>query len=143
MSNPKANSRPAKLWRISQRREIQAWSVILFYVSSTLLLIFVLPRLEYRYLSSEGFGLSPVSALAICGAVASGMLALMGIVFSLAFVMIQFSSSAYSPRLVQWFARDPSVIHSTGIYASTFLYVLGTSAWTDRDMKGGARSSRR
>jgi uncharacterized membrane protein len=65
------------------------------------------------------------------------MLALMGIVFSLAFVMIQFSSAAYSPRLVQWFARDPVVTHATGVFASTFLYALGTSAWIDRDLGGG------
>jgi uncharacterized membrane protein len=119
------------------RSDWPSWAVILFYVFFTLLLVFTLPRLEARYLPSDQFGLSPVSALAIFGAIASGMLALMGIVFSLAFVMIQFSSAAYSPRLVQWFARDPVVTHSTGIFASTFLFALGASAWIDRDKEGG------
>jgi uncharacterized membrane protein len=45
------------------------------------------------------------AATAAFSAVASGMLALTGIVFSLAFVMVQFSSSAYSPRLVLWLSR--------------------------------------
>jgi uncharacterized membrane protein len=125
---------PMERWRI--RIELPAWGIILLYVFVTVLLLLLLPRLEFRYLPSEGFGLSPNSALAICGAVASGMLALMGIVFSLSFVMIQFSSAAYSPRLVQWFARDPVVTHSTGVFASTFLYALGTSAWIDREGSG-------
>jgi len=49
------------------------------------------------------------SATAIYSSIASGMIALTGIVFSLTFVMVQFSASAYSPRLVQWVARDPVI----------------------------------
>ena len=35
------------------------------------------------------------------------MIALTGIVFAMAFVMVQFSAIVYSPRLVLWFARYP------------------------------------
>ena len=42
--------------------------------------------------------ISAPAAMAIYSAVGSGMLALTGIVFSLAFVMVQFSATAYSPR---------------------------------------------
>lgn len=90
----------------SRRPQIPPWVVILLYAFATAFLVFTGPRLEHRYHSGEGLGLSPGSALAVCGAIASRMLALMGIVFSLAFVMIQFSSAAYSPRPVQWFACD-------------------------------------
>ena len=58
--------------------------------------------------------MSASAAMAICSAIASGMIALTGIVFSLAFVMVQFSATAYSPRLVLWVARDPVVSHALG-----------------------------
>jgi hypothetical protein len=49
---------------------------------------------------------SVASAQALLSAAASGMMALTGIVFAMAFVMAQFSAIVYSPRLVLWFARD-------------------------------------
>jgi predicted membrane protein DUF2254 len=49
------------------------------------------------------------SALALFSSVSSGMMALTGIVFAIAFVMVQFSASAYSPRLVVVFGNDPSL----------------------------------
>lgn len=60
------------------------------------------------------------------------MIALTGIVFSLAFVMVQFSATAYSPRLVVWLSRDPLLFHALGIFTATFLYSLAALAWVDR-----------
>jgi uncharacterized membrane protein len=64
------------------------------------------------------------------------MIALTGIVFSLAFVMVQFSATAYSPRLVLWIARDPVVSHALGIFSATFLYALIMLGWVDRSASG-------
>jgi uncharacterized membrane protein len=47
--------------------------------------------------------------------------------------MVQFSATAYSPRLVLWVARDPIVSHSIGIFSATFLYALLELAWVDRE----------
>lgn len=118
------------------RKDVPTWLVILMYVLGTLVLGLTLPRLEAALLPDYTIGLSPASALTVCGAIASGMLALTGIVFSLSFVMVQFSSAAYSPRLVQWFSKDPVVTHATGIFTATFLYALMTSAWIDREGSG-------
>jgi predicted membrane protein DUF2254 len=49
---------------------------------------------------------------------------LQDMVFSLTFVMVQFSAAAYSPRLVLWLAPDPVMSHATGVFAATFLYAL-------------------
>ncbi len=73
------------------------------------------------------------SATAIFSAIASGMIALTGIVFSLAFVMIQFSSIAYSPRLALWIARDPFLKHALGVFTATFLYALVALSWVGRN----------
>jgi uncharacterized membrane protein len=54
----------------------------------------------------------------------------------MAFVMVQFSATAYSPRLVLWIARDPVVSHALGIFSSTFLYAIMLLAWVDRETAG-------
>jgi uncharacterized membrane protein len=76
------------------------------------------------------------AAAAEFSAVASGMLALTAIVFSLAFVMVQFSSSAYSPRLVLWLSRDPIIWHAMGIFTATFLFALVALGWVNRNGSG-------
>ncbi len=75
-------------------------------------------------------------ALTILSSITSGMIALTGIVFSLAFVMVQFSAVAYSPRLVSWISRDPIIWHSIGVFTATFLYAIGAMAWIDRAGSG-------
>jgi uncharacterized membrane protein len=72
------------------------------------------------------------AAIGIYSAIASGMIALTGIVFSLTFLMVQFSATAYSPRLVLWISRDPVVSHAVGVFTATFLYALSSLAWVDR-----------
>jgi uncharacterized membrane protein len=49
------------------------------------------------------------------------MIALTAIVFSLTFVMAQFSATAYSPRLVLWVSRDPVISHALGVFTATFV----------------------
>jgi uncharacterized membrane protein len=77
-------------------------------------------------------------ATAIYSAIASGMIALTGIVFSLTFVMVQFSATAYSPRLVLWIASDPVMSHALGIFTATFLYGIAALAGLDRSGLGRA-----
>ena len=64
------------------------------------------------------------------------MLPLTGLVFSLAFVMVQFSATAYSPRLVAWLAGSGVMRHSLGIFTATFIYALAALAWVDRGGTG-------
>ncbi len=74
--------------------------------------------------------------MVLYSAVAQGMITLTGIVFSLAFVMVQFSATAYSPRLVLWMSRDPFVSHALGVFTATFLYALAALSWVDRQSTG-------
>ncbi len=67
---------------------------------------------------------------------ASGMMALTGITFSLVFVMVQFGSSAYSPRLVAMLARSRIIRHSAGIFIGTFLFALIALSSVDRQTDG-------
>src|SRR5262245_25216511 len=109
------------------------WLIPMVYVAASVVCGFLLPRLEQIYLSSYTLGLSVASAQAYLSAAASGMMALTGIVFAMAFVMVQFSAIAYSPRLVLWFARDYSLFHALGVFGATFIYSLFTLACVDRN----------
>jgi uncharacterized membrane protein len=80
--------------------------------------------------------MSTTAALAIYTSVGTGMLSLTGIVFSLVFVMVQFSAIAYSPRLALWIARDRVIWHALGVFTATFIYSMAAIAWLDRDPSG-------
>jgi uncharacterized membrane protein len=108
----------------------------LAYTTVTVLIGVTWPRLEHYFLPELVTTVSAPAAMAICSAVSSGMISLTGIVFSLTFVMVQFSATAYSPRLVLWVARDPVMSHALGVFISTFLYALIVIQWVDRSDSG-------
>ena len=50
--------------------------------------------------------------------------------------MVQFSATAYSPRLVLWIARDPVISHALGAFTATFLYAVAAISGVDRSGSG-------
>jgi uncharacterized membrane protein len=115
----------------------RAWVLPSIYAAGAIAAGFTLPRLESELLPGLSAGMSVPAAMAIYSAIAAGTIALTGTVFSLVFVMVQFSATAYSPRLVVWIARTPLIAHALGIFTATFLYAIAALAWVDR---GGATS---
>src|SRR6516164_2144620 len=115
---------------------MRLWLVPMIYVGASVVCGLTLPRIEHGYLASYTFNLSTASAQACLSAAGSGMMALTGIVFAMAFVMVQFNAIAYSPRLVLWFARDQALFHSLGAFSATFMYALFSLAWIDRGQSG-------
>jgi uncharacterized membrane protein len=122
----------AQKGRHYERAAALPWLIPLIYAFGALLVGFTVPRLTYTLLPGYLSTISVNSAIGIYSATASGMLALTGIVFSLTFLMVQFSASAYSPRLVLWISHDPVIPHATGVFTSTFVYALTSLAWVDR-----------
>jgi uncharacterized membrane protein len=108
------------------------WIVPLTYASFALAVGFILPRAE-RYFGMIASPINSAAAIGIYSAVASGMITLTAVVFSLTFLIVQFSSTAYSPRLVLWMARDPFLSHALGVFVGTFIYALTALAWIDRN----------
>jgi uncharacterized membrane protein len=94
------------------------------------------PRVESRLFPELVSQMSVPAAMAVYSAIASGMIALTGIVFSLTFVMVQFSATAYSPRLVLWIARDRVMMHGLGTFTATFLYAISALVGVDRSGSG-------
>ena len=116
-----------------RRLKTPLWAIPAWYVAIAILAALYLPRLELWLNLGLTSGISPSAAMTIYASIASGMISLTGIVFSLAFVMVQFSATAYSPRLVLWIARDPVLWHSVGVFCATFLFALAAIAWVERD----------
>jgi uncharacterized membrane protein len=122
-------------WRRSRARS-SPWAIPAAYAGAAIAAGFTFPRFEAALLPGLPNTISVAAATAIYSSIASGMLALTGIVFSLTIVMVQFSATAYSPRLVLWVARDPVVSHALGIFTATFLYAIAALAWVDRGANG-------
>ncbi len=112
------------------------WIVPLVYAAAALAAGLTVPRVEGRLFPELITPMSVGSATAVYSAIASGMIALTGIVFSLTFVMVQFSATAYSPRLVLWIVRDPVTSHALGVFVATFLYAVAALAGVDRARSG-------
>jgi uncharacterized membrane protein len=115
-------------------REINSWGMPAIYAAVAMVAGLTIPLLESRFLPGFVSPMSLSSATAIYSSIASGMPALTGIVFSLVFLMVQFSATAYSPRLVPWIARDRVILNALGVFTATFLY--GVTAISGVDLRG-------
>lgn len=115
---------------------MRPWAIPSVYTIVSLAAAVVLPRLEQYFLPGYTHAMSAAAAIAFLSATASGILAFTAIVFSVAFVMVQFSAVAYSPRLVLWFAGKHELYHALGIFVATFTYAMATLLWTDRGGSG-------
>lgn len=109
------------------------------YVLASLLVGFIVPRFDDAGLGWLSSGLQPSQVVAFLQAVASGMLAFTGIIFSLFFVMLQFGSTAYSPRIVAVVARPRMLGKAGGVFIGTFLYALMALRGVG-SLRGGATS---
>jgi uncharacterized membrane protein len=120
----------------AHRSQLPTWGIPLLYAAGAVLVGLTLPRFETTVFPGLSAQVTPPVAITIYSTVGSGMLAFTGIVFSLTFVMVQFSATAYSPRLVLWVARDPVISHAIGIFTATFLYSIAALSWVDRSGSG-------
>lgn len=127
-----SRARPLRRPRLTAR----IWAVPTAYIVAAVVGALVLPRLENAYLPSVDNAVAVGPAIAFFSAVGSGMIALTGVVFAIAFVMVQFGSIAYSPRLAIIFSTNPALYHTLGIFSATFIYSLAALVWTDRNGSG-------
>ena len=122
-------------------RRMALWLIPMLYVGGTLCFGIVFLRLEHEYLAQHKINLSQwffndfsiASAQACLGAIASGMIALTAIVFTVAYITAQFNSVAYSPRVASFFISRPTLFHTFGLFNATFIYSVITLGWVDRE----------
>jgi uncharacterized membrane protein len=115
---------------------VKAWGIPALYTAAALAAGLTLPRIEGRLFPGLASVVTPSEATAIYSAIASGTIALTGIVFSLVFVMVQFGATAYSPRMVPLIARDKVIPHALGVFAATFLYAIAAISGVESSTSG-------
>lgn len=69
------------------------------------------------------------NAEVLISTIASSMITVAGVVFSMTMVVLSLASSQLGPRLLRNFIRDPVTQVGLGIFTSTFLYCLLVLAW--------------
>ena len=116
----------------AKRVHLGPWLIPGLYAMTAIAAGVILPRIEHYVFPHLKAETSIETSIAIYSSIASGMMALTGIVFSLTILMVQFSATAYSPRLVMWIARDPVLSHALGVFSATFLYAIAALEWLDR-----------
>ena len=106
-------------------RARRIWLVPLLWIALAIVLGVILSRADLQSLV-PGFT-TPLNASVeqpVLSSIAAGMMALTAIVFSLAFLFVQFGSSAYSPRLVSLFTTNWVVTNALGVFTGTFVFAL-------------------
>jgi uncharacterized membrane protein len=94
------------------------------FIAASLGLGYLVPHLNERWLSSFATPLGTAQVIAFLSALSTGMMAFTGIVFSLLLVLIQFGTTAYTPRIVGVWVRNRSLSTAAGVFVGTFLYSL-------------------
>lgn len=109
------------------------WVVPTTYVLLAILLGLSLPRIDRA--NPELHFLGALAAEQLLAAIASGMIAFTGIVFSVSVIVSQFWNMAYSMRLLQWLRNTPFTGHAFGVFSATFVYALVALAEVGRNEK--------
>ncbi len=112
------------------------WLIPLPYLLVGIVAGVVFPRIEFAYFPAFAHIVSVGSAQAYLSAMSSGMITLTALVFSVMFLMIQMTMSAYSKRLIMLFSGHPLGLHALGVFSATFLCALGTLQFVDRNHDG-------
>ena len=99
-------------------------------VAATLLLAMMTPRIDRMipagWLSDLPiiFSGAPVNARTVLSTIATSMITIAGVVFSMTIVSLQLASSQFGPRLLRTFLRDTANQVVLGTFVATFLYCI-------------------
>lgn len=103
------------------------WPIPTLAVLAALTLGLLLPELDRRTSIGKSdliFGGGADAARTVLDAVASSMITVTSLTFSLTVVTLQLASSQFSPRLLRTFTRDLVVQGTLGLFLGTFTYAL-------------------
>ncbi len=132
-----ADTRPIrKLGRgLRRRRRLRVGITQLFYVLAGVFLGLVIAQIPV------GFTVPRVETVQVLLAVGAGLLTFIGVIFSLLFLVVQFGSTTFTPRL-NLFYTAPIVWHAFGFYTGVlvFSFVAAFSTGATRKSQVSSRS---
>lgn len=111
---------------ISESVRTGFWAVPAACVALAVLLGVGLVELDRR-LSADvrlAFGAGPDGAREVLSAISTSMITFTGLVFSITILVLQLTSSQFSPRVLRTFLRDRQTQLSLGAFVATFVYAV-------------------
>ena len=133
-----------RLGALREAVRTQLWPLPVFSVLLALALGVLLPLLDARVdddlpaaVTGYLFGGGPGAARTVLDAIASSLITVTSLTFSLTVVTLQLASSQFSPRLLRTFMRDRFVHVTLALFLATFTYAL-TVLRTVRSADDGA-----
>ena len=127
----RAESRRRELARVLRRkRRLRAGALQLLAIATAVALAFVMPHIQT-------FEIPTARAIEMLIAVGAGTIAFIGIVFSLLFLVIQFGSTTFTPRL-NLFRDAPIVWRTFAFYTAVVVYALTAALVIARDERTSA-----
>lgn len=127
MSSILSATRLSSLW---ERLRVSFWFLPSALAAAAFALSFLLVELD-RWLGDETvrelgwlYTFGPEGARAVLSAIASSMITVAGLTFSITMLTLQLASSQFGPRLMRDFMRDRGNQLVLGVFIATFLYCL-------------------
>lgn len=110
--------------RIRQWWERASWVLPLLGLVAGVQLVALVEAVDELLESVPGLetAMSPEAATAVLAAIGGGMITFSGFVFSFAILIVQFGSSAYSPRMVSYFLRRRVTQWILALFLATIAY---------------------
>ncbi|MDQ3611515.1 MAG: DUF2254 domain-containing protein [Actinomycetota bacterium] len=128
-----------RLRSLTQSVRTGFWAIPTLCVLLAAALAFGLVALDREFddaLGGFSFGAGPDGAREVLSAIVTSMITFTGLVFSITIVVLQLTSSQFSPRVLRTFLRDRQTQLSLGVFIATFVYavlVLRTVNGLDED----------
>jgi uncharacterized membrane protein len=99
---------------------------LIFFLALALLLAELQVRMDVDLAEEfpQFFGINPEGARAILGAIASSMITVAGVIFSITVVTLSLAANQYSPRILRNFMRDRANQFSLGVFVGVFAYAV-------------------
>lgn len=104
------------------------WLVPTVFAVAAVALGVGLPEVDSALLSSQNlpflFGGGPEGARSLLSAIIGSMISFTALVFSITIVVLQLTSSQFSPRVLRTFLRDRFNQVTLGVFVATFVYAM-------------------
>ena len=126
----RSTARGGRLHTLRRALRGALWPVPAAAVLLAIALALGLPEVDRHLQEGPGepltfvFGGGPSAARTVLSAIATSLISVTTLLFSLTIVTLQLASSQYSPRLLQTFVRDRVVQSCLGILLGTFVFAL-------------------
>jgi len=116
----------ARRQRLRQSVRSGFWAVPSACVAGAVLFALALVQLDHHLQTSYRFtfGAGPDGAREVLSAITTAMITFTGLVFSITVVVLQLTSSQFSPRVLRTFLRDRQTQFALGAFTATFVYSL-------------------